>query len=46
MRCWDSAEQFAQRIGVFFGVQPHITERDNFIEVVFLLTGSGQAHGH
>jgi SAM-dependent methyltransferase len=46
VRGWDSAEQFAQRIGLFFGVQPIITKRENFIEAVFLLTGSGQARGN
>jgi SAM-dependent methyltransferase len=45
-RSWDSAEHFAQRIAVFFGVQPLVAERDNFIEVVFALSGSGQARGH
>ena len=46
VRGWDSADQFAQRIGLFFGVQPIITKRENFIEAVFLLTGSGKAIGH
>ena len=46
VRAWNSAEQFAQRIGLFFGVQPIITKRENFIEAVFLHTGSGQARGN
>lgn len=46
VRGWDSAEKFAERIGMFFGVQPSITDRGNFVEAVFLLTGLGQARGN
>lgn len=45
-RGWDSAEQFVQRIGMFFGVHPITTERGSFLEAVFLLTGEGQTRGH
>jgi len=46
VRGWDSAEKFAERIGVFFGVQPIITERNSHIEAVFLLNGLGQTRGN
>jgi len=46
VRGWDSAEKFAERIGVFFGFQPIITERNGHIEAVFLLNGLGQTRGN
>lgn len=46
VRGWDSAEKFAERIGVFFGVQPIITERNSHIVAVFLLNGLGQTRGN